>query len=86
MDNPTTGPRGPKPMRRFSRNNIFIYGTLLLFSFYYLLPLYVMVGTSLKGMPEIRLGNVFSPPPSRSLSNLGSRHGQRPAPASIATD
>ncbi len=62
MDNPTTGPRGPKPMRRFSRNNIFIYGTLLLFSFYYLLPLYVMVVTSLKGMPEIRLGNVFSPP------------------------
>ena len=55
MDNPTTGPR-------FSRNNIFIYGTLLLFSFYYLLPLYVMVVTSLKGMPEIRLGNVFSPP------------------------
>ena len=55
MDNPTTGPRGPKPMRRFSRNNIFIYGTLLLFSFYYLLPLYVMVVTSLKGMPEIRL-------------------------------
>ena len=62
MDNPTTGPRGPKPVRRFSRNNIFIYGTLLLFSFYYLLPLYVMVVTSLKGMPEIRLGNVFSPP------------------------
>ena len=62
MDNPTTGPRGPKPVRRFSRNNIFIYGTLLLFSFYYLLPLYVMVVTSVKGMPEIRLGNVFSPP------------------------
>tara|TARA_R110002072_G_scaffold121312_2_gene254833 strand:- start:2761 stop:3654 length:894 start_codon:yes stop_codon:yes gene_type:complete len=62
MDNPTTGPRGPKPMRRFSRNNTLIYGTLLLFSFYYLLPLYVMVVTSLKGMPEIRLGNVFSPP------------------------
>ena len=62
MDNPTTGPRGPKPMRLFSRNNTLIYGTLLLFSFYYLLPLYVMVVTSLKGMPEIRLGNVFSPP------------------------
>ncbi|RJE78970.1 carbohydrate ABC transporter permease [Paracoccus sp. JM45] len=57
-----TGPRGPKPKRRFSRNNIFIYGTLLLVSIYYLLPLYVMVVTSLKGMPEIRLGNVFSPP------------------------
>ena len=29
---------------------------------YYLLPLYVMIVTSLKGMPEIRMGNVFSPP------------------------
>ncbi|WP_377510402.1 carbohydrate ABC transporter permease [Octadecabacter sp. R77987] len=57
-----TGPRGPKPRRRLSRNNIFLYGTLLLVSIYYLLPLYVMVVTSLKGMPEIRLGNIFSPP------------------------
>jgi glucose/mannose transport system permease protein len=39
-----------------------LYGTLALVSLYYLLPLYVMVVTSLKGMPEIRLGNVFSPP------------------------
>ncbi len=39
-----------------------LYGTLLVVSLYYLLPLYVMVVTSLKGMPEIRLGNIFSPP------------------------
>lgn len=39
-----------------------IYGTLLVVSLYYLLPLYVMIVTSLKGMPEIRLGNIFSPP------------------------
>lgn len=56
------GPRGPKPKRAFSRANIFIYGTLFLVSIYYLLPLYVMVVTSLKGMPEIRMGNVFGPP------------------------
>ena len=31
-------------------------------SLYYLLPLYVMVVTSLKGMAEIRMGNVFGPP------------------------
>ncbi|MGI9366983.1 MAG: carbohydrate ABC transporter permease [Rhizobiaceae bacterium] len=55
-------PRGPKPRRKFSRRNIFLYGTLLLIALYYLLPLYVMVVTSLKGMPEIRLGNVFAPP------------------------
>lgn len=57
-----SGPQGPKPRRIFSRRNIIIYGTLLFVSIYYLLPLYVMVVTSLKGMPEIRLGNIFSPP------------------------
>lgn len=57
-----TGPRGPKPKKTFSRANIFLYGTLIMVSMYYLLPLYVMVVTSLKGMPEIRMGNVFGPP------------------------
>lgn len=56
------GPRGPKPIKRFSSTNIMIYGTLFIVSIYYLLPLYVMIVTSLKGMPEIRLGNIFSPP------------------------
>ncbi|MBX3577510.1 MAG: carbohydrate ABC transporter permease [Rhizobiaceae bacterium] len=56
------GPSGPRPRRSFSRRNIFIYGTLALVSIYYLLPLYVMIVTSLKGMPEIRLGNIFAPP------------------------
>ncbi|MER8464968.1 carbohydrate ABC transporter permease [Mesorhizobium sp. M1396] len=56
------GPYGPKPRRMISRRNIFLYGTLFVMAAYYLLPLYVMVVTSLKGMPEIRLGNIFSPP------------------------
>lgn len=56
------GPNGPKPKKTFSRTNIFLYGTLILVSMYYLLPLYVMIVTSLKGMPEIRMGNVFGPP------------------------
>ena len=56
------GPRGPKPRRLISRRNIFLYGTLLIVAMYYALPLYVMVVTSLKGMPEIRVGNVFAPP------------------------
>ncbi|UWR43481.1 carbohydrate ABC transporter permease [Phaeobacter inhibens] len=56
------GPRGAKPKTRVSRRNVMLYGTLLLIAVYYLLPLYVMVVTSLKGMPEIRLGNIFSPP------------------------
>jgi len=56
------GPRGPRPRATFSRRNIIIYGTLIVVAIYYLLPLYVMIVTSLKGMPEIRLGNVFAPP------------------------
>ncbi|WP_163266103.1 carbohydrate ABC transporter permease [Chelativorans alearense] len=56
------GPRGARPRRVLSRRNIILYGTLFVVAVYYLLPLYVMIVTSLKGMPEIRLGNVFSPP------------------------
>src|SRR5262245_29677859 len=56
------GPHGPRPRPVISPRNVFLYGTLLLIAVYYLLPLYVMIVTSLKGMPEIRLGNVFSPP------------------------
>ncbi|MGK9054052.1 carbohydrate ABC transporter permease [Neorhizobium sp. CSC1952] len=57
-----SGPRGRKPRRVLSRRNVMLYGTLIVAALYYLLPLYVMVVTSLKGMPEIRLGNIFSPP------------------------
>jgi glucose/mannose transport system permease protein len=57
-----TGPRGPKPKRAMSPTNIMLYGTLIVIAIYYLIPLYVMIVTSLKGMPEIRLGNIFSPP------------------------
>ncbi|MFC5566760.1 carbohydrate ABC transporter permease [Rubellimicrobium aerolatum] len=56
------GPRGRRPRRALSRGNIMLYGILLLVSVYYLLPLWVMVMTSLKGMPEIRVGNIFAPP------------------------
>ena len=56
------GPRGPRPNRALSGRNIMIYGTLIVVALYYLLPLYVMVVTSLKGMPEIRMGNIFAPP------------------------
>ena len=56
------GPRGAKPKKRLSRRNIILYGTLFVVAVYYLIPLWVMVMTSLKGMPEIRLGNVFAPP------------------------
>ncbi|TCV66776.1 carbohydrate ABC transporter membrane protein 2 (CUT1 family) [Neorhizobium sp. R1-B] len=57
-----SGPSGRKPRRMLSTRNIVLYGTLTVAALYYLLPLYVMVVTSLKGMPEVRLGNIFSPP------------------------
>ncbi|MFN7093219.1 MAG: carbohydrate ABC transporter permease [Allorhizobium sp.] len=61
-DHAGSGPRGAKPKRTFSGRNIMLYGSLIFFAIYYLIPLYVMIVTSLKGMPEIRLGNIFSPP------------------------
>ncbi len=57
-----TGPRGTKPRKRLSGRNIMVYGILIVVSLYYILPLWVMVMTSLKGMPEVRLGNIFAPP------------------------
>nr|WP_210260631.1 MULTISPECIES: carbohydrate ABC transporter permease [unclassified Rhizobium] len=61
-DKTLSGPSGRKPRRVISGRNIMLYGTLFVAATYYLLPLYVMIVTSLKGMPEIRLGNIFSPP------------------------
>ena len=61
-----------------------LYGTLIVVALYYLLPLYVMVVTSLKGMPEIRLGNIFSPPLEITFEPWV-KAWARPAPASTAT-
>ncbi len=62
MSTTLEGPQGPKPTKMLSQRNIFLYGSLLVAAFYYALPLYIMVVTSLKGMPEIRVGNIFAPP------------------------
>lgn len=55
-------PTGPRPKRRFAPATIMVYGVLIVAAVYYLFPLYVMVMTSLKGLEEVRLGNIFSPP------------------------
>jgi glucose/mannose transport system permease protein len=57
-----TGPRGARPRKAISTRNIVLYGILGLVALYYILPLWVMIMTSLKGMPEVRLGNIFAPP------------------------
>jgi len=56
------GPRGPKPKPFFTPKKIMIYTTLVFFSLYFLFPLYVMLVTSFKTMPEIRFGNIFAWP------------------------
>lgn len=58
----TLTPRGPRPRRIITTNSVVLYGILIVMSIYYLLPLYVMVMTSLKDMAEIRVGNIFAPP------------------------
>jgi len=55
-------PSGPKPRRRFAPATIMVYGVPIVAAVYYLIPLYVMVMTSLKGLEEVRLGNIFAPP------------------------
>ena len=55
-------PRGPKPKPFFTTPRIIIYSILVMACLYYLFPLYVMVVTSFKTMPEIRFGNIFALP------------------------
>lgn len=55
-------PRGPRPKPFFTPKKIMIYSVLVLFCIYFLFPLYVMVVTSFKTMPEIRFGNIFALP------------------------
>jgi len=56
-----TGARGPKP-KRITIGRIGVYAFLVLAAIFFMLPLWVMVVTSLKGMPEIRLGHLFNWP------------------------
>ncbi|WP_421853514.1 carbohydrate ABC transporter permease [Marinomonas sp.] len=53
---------GAKPRPIFSNRNIMIYSVLVVLAIYYLLPVYVMLMTSLKGLPEIQMGSIFAPP------------------------
>ena len=47
---------------------VLLYLVLLLFALFYLAPLYVMVVTSLKGVDEIRQGNMMALPQAPSLA------------------
>jgi glucose/mannose transport system permease protein len=60
-DQAGVGPVGPKP-RRISAGRIGIYVFLVVAALFFLIPVYIMIVTSLKGMPEIRLGHLFNLP------------------------
>ena len=57
----TNEPSGPKP-NRISPARVGIYAFLIGAALFYSLPLYVMIVTSLKTLPEIRLGYLFNFP------------------------
>lgn len=55
------GPRGPKP-KKLTAARIGIYAFLIVSALFFLLPLILMLMTSMKSMPEIRTGNIFALP------------------------
>lgn len=55
------GPRGAKP-RTLTIARVGVYVFLVLAALFFLMPLWVMVVTSLKTMPEIQLRNIFQWP------------------------
>lgn len=57
---------GPKP-RRFTADRAGVYGFLLVCTLFFLIPIYTMVSTSVKPMPEIRATNVLAPPQAPNL-------------------
>ena len=59
-------PRGAKP-KSLSPARIGIYAFLIVAALFFLIPLYVMVVTSLKEMEEIRLGHLFNLPATWTL-------------------
>jgi glucose/mannose transport system permease protein len=54
-------PSGARPRPFFAPDRVLIYGLLIITSIYFLIPLYVMIITSLKNLDEIREGNIFIP-------------------------
>jgi len=59
-------PSGPKP-RRVTAARIGIYAFLLIAALFFLVPLIVMILTSMKSMNEIRGGNIFALPMQPTL-------------------
>jgi glucose/mannose transport system permease protein len=56
-----TGPNGPRP-KRISPARIGIYAFLIIVAIFFCVPLYVMLVTSFKSMPEVREAHLFNLP------------------------
>ncbi|MFO1146856.1 MAG: carbohydrate ABC transporter permease [Alsobacter sp.] len=59
-------PSGPRP-RPLTPARVGLYAFLAITALFFLVPLYVMLVTSFKTMPEIRLGNLLAPPREATL-------------------
>lgn len=59
-------PAGPRP-RSVTAGRVGLYIFLAFAALFFLLPMYVMIVTSLKTMGEIRLGNIFSLPSEATI-------------------
>ena len=70
---------------RMRSGRVLVYALLMLFALYYLMPLFVMVTTSLKTLDEIRGGNLLALPTANHVRGLGQGLGERLHRASIAT-
>jgi glucose/mannose transport system permease protein len=57
----TANPSGPKPKKFFTVERAIVYSVLIVCAAFFLLPLYIMVITSLKDLDAIRYGNIFVP-------------------------
>ena len=57
-----TAAPGREPTRHSMTTRVVIYGLLIIFAFVYLIPLVVMVMTSLKPLDEVTGGNMFALP------------------------
>jgi glucose/mannose transport system permease protein len=59
-------PAGPKP-RRLTAGRVGIYAFLVVAAIFFLIPLVVMIMTSMKPMTEIRGGNIFALPQNPTI-------------------
>jgi glucose/mannose transport system permease protein len=66
----TRNPRGRRP-RKVTPERAGLYAFLIICALFFLTPLYVMLMTSLKPMPEIRAGNILGLPGAPALTAWG---------------